>query len=170
VAVGETGLILTSSDGLTWNQKSSGTTRWLNGVGFQAGKFYIAGSQGTMLESADGDTWNLLPTPTGKSLYDVVGSDGRVFMVGLEGAAIRARVAPWEHPVNFLSFDIEQNTQAFLLSGEFDQRFILQRSADFLRWFDVAPGEILDNGGSSIFYDAVIAGAQWFFRTRLIQP
>jgi hypothetical protein len=142
----------------------------LNAVNFQAGNYYIAGGQGTILQSAEAVSWTLLPTPTSKSLYDVVGAEGRVFMVGIEGAAIRARVAPWQNPVNFLGFDVENDTQAFLVSGEFDQRFILQRSADFLRWFDTAPAEVLDNNGTSIFYDAVIAGAQWFFRTRLIQP
>jgi hypothetical protein len=170
VAVGEAGLILTSPDGLTWNRQTSGTEQWLNAVNFQSGNYYIAGGQGTILQSADAVNWTLLPTPTGKSLYDVVGAEGRVFMVGLEGAAIRTRVAPWQNPVNFLGFEIQTDTQAFLVSGEYDQRFILQRSADFLRWFDTAPAEILDNSGTSIFYDAVIAGAQWFFRTRLIQP
>lgn len=170
VAVGEAGLILTSPDGLTWNRQTSGTTRWLNGVNFEFGNFYVAGSQGTILQSPDAVNWTLLPMPTGKSLYDVAGADGRVFMVGIEGAAIRTRVAPWQNPVNFVAFELETNTQAFLFSGEFDQQFILQRSADLVRWFDIAPVEILDNTGVSVFYDAVIPGAQWFFRTRLLQP
>jgi hypothetical protein len=170
VAVGEAGLIMTSEDGVSWQRQTSGSTRWLNGVSFEAGHYYVAGSQGTILRSPDAINWTLLPPPTAKSLYDVASEEGRVLMVGIEGAAIRTRVLPWETPVNFLAFNIETNTQAFLLSGHLDQKFLLQRSTDLRRWFDMAPGEILDNSGSSVFYDALISGAQWFFRAIVIDP
>jgi hypothetical protein len=170
VAVGEAGLIMTSPDGLTWTRRSSGTDRWLNGVTFESGNYFIAGSQGVMLQSPDAVDWTMLAVPTGKSLYDVAGEDGRLLTVGIEGASLRTRLLPWQNPVNFLAFNIQTNTQAFLISGEFDQQFTLQRSPDLRRWADIASGEILDNSGSSVFYNAVVSGIQWYFRTALIQP
>jgi hypothetical protein len=170
VAVGEAGLILTSPDGLAWTRRESGTESWLNGVSFTSGNYYIAGSDGVVLQSSDAATWSSLTVPTGKSLYDVAGDGDRLVAVGIEGAALRTRLTPWTNSVNFLSLNIRTNVQAFLFSGDLDERFTLQRSPDLRRWVDIAPVEILDNSGSSIFYDAMIAGAQWFFRTVVLQP
>jgi hypothetical protein len=170
VAVGEAGLILTSPDGLTWTRRDSGTDHWLNGVNYQSGNYYVAGSQGVLLQSPDAINWTAAPVPTGKSLYDLAGENDRLVSVGIEGAALRARLAPWTTPVNFLSYNVATNTQAFLFSGELDERFTLQRSPDMRRWVDIAPVEILDNSGSSLFYDSLVAGAQWFFRTAVLPP
>jgi hypothetical protein len=168
VAVGEAGLILTSPDGLTWTQQNSGVTPWLNGVAYESGNYYIAGSQGVLLQSPDAVNWTQLFVPTGKSLYDVAGENGWVVAVGIEGAALRSHVVPWTTPVNFLGFNLQTNTQAFLFSGQVDQQFTLQRSPDLRRWVDIAPVEILDNSGSSVFFDTIVDGAQWFFRTLLL--
>jgi hypothetical protein len=170
VAVGEAGLILTSPDGLTWTQRDSGTDHWLNGVTYESGYYFAAGSGGVILQSSDAINWISVPLPTDKSFYDVAGADGRLLAVGIEGASLRTRLTPWTTPVNFLSFTVQTNTQAFLFSGDLDERFTLQRSPDLGRWVDIAPVEILDNSGSSIFYDSVVAGVQWFFRTAILPP
>ena len=51
VAVGSDGTILTSPDGVTWIQRSSGTTNLLNGVTFANGTFVAVGRGGTILTS-----------------------------------------------------------------------------------------------------------------------
>ena len=170
VAVGETGLILTSPDGLSWTRRKSNVDAWLNGLNYLEGNYYIAGSQGVILKSADAINWTMLPTATGKSLYDVAGENGRLLMVGIEGAALRTRLTPWVTPVNFLGLTLSTNTQAFLVRGEPDQRFMIQRSPDFNSWMDNAPAEVLDPSGVSVFYDVISGGLQWFFRTQLLQP
>jgi hypothetical protein len=170
IGVGEAGLILTSSDGLTWARQNSGTTRWLNGVNHVAGNYYIAASQGLVLRSPDAITWTALPQWTGKSLYDIAGEGGQLLTTGIEGAASRTRVTPWNVPVNFVSFDLSTNTQAFFVTGKPDQRFLIQRTADFQRWLDVAPAEILDPSGVTVFYDSILNGLRWFFRTTVIDP
>ncbi len=43
VAIGQFGTILTSSDGASWTQRSSGTTEWLNGVTYGNGTFVAVG-------------------------------------------------------------------------------------------------------------------------------
>ncbi len=56
VAVGDNGTILTSPDGVTWTQESSGTTDRLNAVNHGNGIFVAGGDGGAILTSADGIT------------------------------------------------------------------------------------------------------------------
>ena len=60
VAVGTSGTILTSSDGISWDNKSSGTSLTLSGVTYGNNKFLtlgISGSTRTMLTSSNGTSW-----------------------------------------------------------------------------------------------------------------
>ena len=58
VAVDTSGRILTSSDGTSWDNKSSGTTGNLNGVTYGNDKFITVGNSGTILTSSNGTSWN----------------------------------------------------------------------------------------------------------------
>ena len=51
VAVGRRGTILTSSDGVSWTERSSGTSQDLHGVTYGNGLFVAVGSGGTILTS-----------------------------------------------------------------------------------------------------------------------
>jgi hypothetical protein len=51
VAVGYPGTILTSPDGETWTQRTSGTTVGLYGVAYGNGTFVAVGEGGTILTS-----------------------------------------------------------------------------------------------------------------------
>ena len=60
VAVGSSGTILTSSDGISWDNKSSGTSLTLSGVTYGNNKFMTMGSSGTthtILTSSNGTSW-----------------------------------------------------------------------------------------------------------------
>ena len=57
VTVGDSGTILTSSDGTSWDNGTSGTTNHLYGVTYGNGTFVIVGDSGTILTSSDGTTW-----------------------------------------------------------------------------------------------------------------
>ncbi|MDG5813937.1 T9SS type A sorting domain-containing protein [Chitinispirillales bacterium ANBcel5] len=70
VAVGGSGLILTSSDGKEWVSQESNTTRSLNSVIWADSMFMAVGNGGTILTSHDGVEWSVRPT------Y-ITGSDGR---------------------------------------------------------------------------------------------
>lgn len=59
VAVGNNGLILSSTDGADWLPCSSGITAELTGVAYGAGMFVTVGRQGTILNSTDGINWVL---------------------------------------------------------------------------------------------------------------
>ena len=57
VAVGQSGIILTSSDGTTWTSRTSGTSNNLQGVTYGNSTYVTVGDGGTILTSADGTTW-----------------------------------------------------------------------------------------------------------------
>ena len=62
VAVGQLGKIVTSSDGTTWDNKSSGTTSNLTGITYGNNKFLAISSTidsngGTVLTSSNGTSW-----------------------------------------------------------------------------------------------------------------
>lgn len=60
VAVGNTGSIRTSKDGLTWNNLPTPTKANLNAIAYDGESTFIAvGLGGTILSSKDGDNWSI---------------------------------------------------------------------------------------------------------------
>ena len=57
VTVGDNGIILTSSDGISWTKRTSGTTKNLYGVTYGNSTFVTVGDNATILTSSDGTTW-----------------------------------------------------------------------------------------------------------------
>lgn len=57
VAVGESGIILTSATGSSWSSETSPTSSTLHAVAQGDGKLVAVGAGGTILTSVDGDTW-----------------------------------------------------------------------------------------------------------------
>jgi hypothetical protein len=98
--VGDSGIVLTSSDAVTWNARSSGTTNNLYGVAHNAlGVSVAVGAGGTIIYSGDGTTWATAGTvPTNSDLYAVtysslnVGSNtaGTWVAVGAGGTTVQS--------------------------------------------------------------------------------
>ncbi len=57
VAVGEAGLVLTTSDGENWKPQDSGTRETFEAVAYQGGVWLAYGSSGTIFSSDDTHTW-----------------------------------------------------------------------------------------------------------------
>ena len=64
VAVGQSGKILTSSDGTSWDNRSSGTTSNLVGVTYGNSKFLTLISPWTGVIDSDPDNASIVPSPT----------------------------------------------------------------------------------------------------------
>jgi len=59
VVVGASGLILTSTNGLNWTQRTSGTTVWISDATYGNG-YYVAVGNTRILRSADAVTWSFV--------------------------------------------------------------------------------------------------------------
>jgi len=81
VAVGE-GVIVTSSDGISWTTKSSLT---LNEVVWHRDKFYAVGKFGTILSSSDGEAWSKVEIESDESLNDIYAYGTKLAVVGNDG-------------------------------------------------------------------------------------
>lgn len=57
VVVGGSGYIATSTDAVTWTQRTSGTTNTLNDVQYLQSVYYAVGQNRTILSSSNGTTW-----------------------------------------------------------------------------------------------------------------
>ena len=71
MVVGVSGTILTSSDGITWTSRTSGTSNDLYGVAFANNTFVVVGVSGTILTSSDGITWTSRTSGTTNTLWGV---------------------------------------------------------------------------------------------------
>lgn len=88
VAAGESGAILTSSDGATWSLRKSGTKSFLTGVVYGGGQWVVVGDNGTVLTSADGVAWKGRYSGTTRWLKGVTYAKGMYVAVGRNGAII----------------------------------------------------------------------------------
>ena len=71
VTVDTSGKILSSSDGTSWDNRTSGTSNDLYGVSYENSTFMATGGNGTILTSSDGISWTSGTSGTTVSFYDV---------------------------------------------------------------------------------------------------
>lgn len=57
VGVGNSGTIITSPDGVTWTERTSGVNNELNKICYANNLFVAVGANGTIITSPDGETW-----------------------------------------------------------------------------------------------------------------
>lgn len=82
VAVGESGTIITSSDGIEWTSAESGTTNNLRKVLWAENKLIVVGDDGTILTSNDGIQWNSISSGTTWDLYSICFTGNTYVAVG----------------------------------------------------------------------------------------
>ncbi|MEW6157794.1 MAG: hypothetical protein AB1813_10200 [Verrucomicrobiota bacterium] len=85
IAVGQTGLILSSPDGRNWIHEDSGTTASLRSVVFGQRLFVAVGNLGTILTSPNGQRWTLRGSKDYPCLASVVHAKGLFVAVGENG-------------------------------------------------------------------------------------
>ncbi|MBK5962583.1 hypothetical protein CCR95_00275 [Thiocystis minor] len=105
VAVGANGSILTSSDGIDWTSRDSGTSNWLKSVAWNGSLFVAVGDSGTILTSADGVAWTAHSLDMVSGLFDVAWGANQFVAVG-ENVLLRSsdgvswtessQPAPWD--------------------------------------------------------------------------
>jgi hypothetical protein len=76
MAVGNNGVIKTSSDGYTWTPETSGTTKDLNGITYNSddGEWVVTGEDNVIITSSNGSDWTSSSVfSTNPTVYDVQG-------------------------------------------------------------------------------------------------
>jgi uncharacterized delta-60 repeat protein len=82
VAVGQGGVIVSSTDGATWTTRTSGTNLFLLDVAHGNGAFVAVGSFGAVTRSTDGVTWSMVPRFTNSQMTSVRYSNGHFIATG----------------------------------------------------------------------------------------
>lgn len=91
VAVGDTGTIFISTDGISWAAPGIAipTTATLYAVTYSAGKYIAVGAGGTILSSTDAQTWVQQTNADTHDLYSIAGNGvGGFVAVGASGAVL----------------------------------------------------------------------------------
>jgi len=89
VAVGNSGAVYRSNDGVAWSSVTSGTTNALNSVAYGAGVFTAVGASGTVLTSSDGGaTWTIGTSGTTNALNSVRFINGQFIAVGASSTVL----------------------------------------------------------------------------------
>lgn len=83
LAVGDSGIILTSTDGVTWVSQTSGTTEALDDINWNGSQYLAVGEQGTILTSSDGVTWVSQISGTTQDLFGINWNGSQYVVVGL---------------------------------------------------------------------------------------
>ncbi len=87
VVVGYAGLLLTSQDGLVWEQRDSGTLRRLHSVAHNGSQWIAVGESGRACLSTDGVIWSE-SIINGSHLYGVVWDGAQWVVVGSNGTIL----------------------------------------------------------------------------------
>lgn len=144
VAVGDNGLVATTTDGANWQIKHPGTT-WLRSVAFGNGTFVAVGETGFVATSADGMRWQQRTTGTTVNLnrvawlgarFCVVGDGGHV-MVSTDGTgASWATLSGSNPPTGDLYFAAGSGLGNLLVGGATELRLTESAGATWLNQLD----------------------------------
>ena len=95
VTVGHSGTILTSSDGTSWTERTSGTSMSLRGVTYGNGLFVTVDDRGTILTSSNGISWTKRTSGTSEYLQGVTYGNGLFVSVGDNGILTSSDGTTW---------------------------------------------------------------------------
>jgi hypothetical protein len=105
---GSSGSILTSSDGVTWTNRSASN---LSGICFANGLFVAVGDAGLIRTSVNGVNWTTQASGVTVSLWDVGYGDGFFLAVGDQGTLLTSpNGASWTRRSSFTSQSLQRVT------------------------------------------------------------
>ncbi len=90
VAVGRSGSIFTSNDGVSWNEQISGTSNQIRSIIWNGSEYLATDTGGYILRSTDGVKWNKEFTGTTNQLEDVTWNGSEYLVVGNNGTILKS--------------------------------------------------------------------------------
>ena len=88
IAVGDSGVIITSPDGINWTTRTSGTSNNLQGITYGNGLFVVVGASGNILTSSDGITWTSRTSGTSAQIRKIIWVNNLFITVGNSGIVL----------------------------------------------------------------------------------
>jgi hypothetical protein len=165
VTVREGGGVMTSLDGLSWTNHSSGTTNDLRALLWDGSSYFAAGQNGTILNSTDGSTWTARTSGVTTFFNSISYSGSRYVAAGGFGIRVSSDGFSWSAPTvapPSISFEASTWTGSqFIVGGlGFGSTATLYGSVDGLTW-SLLNSTIKDNVESAITVGGVtyITGA-----------
>jgi hypothetical protein len=155
VAVGQHGIILTSSNGAAWSIAASNVAPSLSGVAYGSNVFVAVGATGSILTSADAVDWTAQSSGSSNDLYAVRWLNGRFLAVGANGTILSssngvgwvAHDSGTTHSLEGVSFGDESfiavgagNSNPSSIPWSRDGITWSNQAVSFLRLYDVAFG------------------------------
>jgi hypothetical protein len=167
VVTGNSGIIQTSTDGISWITRTSGTANNLYKVYFLNSNFFAVGQNRTLLKSADGITWTavtfsagiatdmLMGLTYGNGVYVITARTGG----GGGGHVYRSTTATnnsWTYYANTPAFETVNRIQ--FLNNKFfcfNAGNNMYTSSDGISWTNITPSVVLTNpNGSTTAWNA----------------
>jgi len=148
------GGIWTSADGVSWVERTSGSTYMLQGVDFVNDVFVAVGINGTILTSTDGITWTPRTSGVTTQLNSTTFLDGLYVIVGHNGAVLTSsNLAGWTPRTSGVATDLFRTiatSTTIIAVGESGTAII---SADGISWTPTITGLSADI--YAVIYDSV---------------
>jgi len=88
IAVGDSGMILSSPDGITGDRRNSGMMNTLCAILCGAGKFVAVGDSGTILSSPDGTTWKSRQSGINSTILSIARGDSHFIALANDGVLL----------------------------------------------------------------------------------
>jgi hypothetical protein len=79
------GVIVSTADGASWTERTTGTNKQLFGVAWTGAQFVAVGDSGAILTSLDGISWDMRTTDFVTPLSSVASSENKIVCVGNNG-------------------------------------------------------------------------------------
>ncbi|MEO3947951.1 leucine-rich repeat domain-containing protein [Gorillibacterium sp. CAU 1737] len=121
-AVGYTGKMMTSTDGLAWKAIASPTKESLSKVAYANGKYYVTGAKGTLFTSTDRVKWKKANTGVSVRLESIASNGKTTVAVGKEGTLIVSKDGEkWTKPAKLFKgdlYDVEWGNGKFVVTGQ----------------------------------------------------
>jgi hypothetical protein len=153
--VGNNGLLLESSEGMTWYISATGcyTTNNLRGIIYGNATYVAVGNAGTILTSLDGSDWNCANSETTKNLHSVAYGHGTFLAVGNSGTIVQSE-SFWPGTLEVRG---RPNREGFELSiiGEIGRSYHVQanNSLSTSNWVDLFTFQNIE-GATTLFLDS----------------
>jgi hypothetical protein len=129
IAVGDSGVVLTSGDGLTWTKQVSGTSRNLVAATWAGTRALACGDSGTLIYSGNGSTWQKIDVGLPNARIGAIAWSGSQFVASYgsdslilskDGSSWTLGVSPG--PIESVIMSIPTTIQSICWSGS---RFVL---------------------------------------------